>query len=201
MPNEKRNRGTSPRVELPDELILAAIERAELHSRSGPGVVFSTIKDHLGLPRGSGSGRLLRPRVRDMEARKLVRQYREHSCQIWTLTRKGRSRLDAARQAQQLGELPESPQHRFWREARSIANERLNEFREELSDGIGEAKSLLAASERSSAEWFALAERLEAACSQLSSANYCLHEWAEPTDAARDTAWRNIYWGRAKIAS
>lgn len=196
MPEKKCNRGAAPRPELPDELILAAIERAELHGRSGQGALFSTIKEHLGLPRGSGSGRLLRPRVRDMEARKLVRQFRENSCQIWTLTRKGRSRLDAARQAQQLGELPEAPQHRAWREARSIASERLNEFREDLSDAVEEVKSLFAASERSSEAWFALGERFGTACARLGMATYCLHEWPEPTDAARNTAWRNarVWW-------
>ena len=191
MPEKKRNRGAAPRPELPDELILAAIERAELHGRSGPGASFSTIKRHLGLPPGSGSGRLLRPRVRALEAAKLVRQFRVSGCDVWTLTKKGRSRLDAARQAQQLAELPEAPQHRAWREARSSASEHLSEFREELSDAVEEAKSLLAASERSSEEWSALGERLGAACSRLSMAIYCLHEWVEPTDAVADAGRRN----------
>jgi hypothetical protein len=34
--------------------------------------------------------------------------------------------------------------------------------------------------------WFALTERLQAACSQLGSATYCLSEWAEPDDASPD---------------
>jgi hypothetical protein len=45
---------------------------------------------------------------------------------------------------------------------------------------------LLAASERSSDEWFVLGERLSAACKRVGSATHCLHEWAEPTDAVAD---------------
>ena len=184
MPEDKRH--TTQGLELQDEMILAAIERAELHSTRPPGVLFSTIKEHLGLPPGSGSGRVLRPKVRGLVEAKLVRHFKRNGCEVWTLTSRGQSRVAAARQAEQLGELPEAPQHRAWREAQSLASEQLAEFRDELSDALEEGKSLLFAPERSSEAWFLLGKRLEEACSRIGTAMHCLYEWAEPTDAAAD---------------
>lgn len=188
MPNKKPTRGSVPRgSDLPDEMILAALERADLHAYRKPGVLFSTLKEHLGLPRGSGSGRILRPRIRALQAEKLVQQAKMSGCEVWMLTDEGHAHLEAARQAHQLLPLPESPQHRKWREARDQAKERIGEFRERLLMTLKDAEALLAASSATSSDdWFLLGERMGEDCSRLGSATYCLSEWAEPNDTTAD---------------
>jgi hypothetical protein len=172
-----------PEDALSDALILAAIERAEHHMlRKERGALYGTVVDHLGLPRHSGTGRRLRPRFRELEAAGLVESFRQHNCVLWTLTRRGRERLKAAEPVA----LPESPQHRLWRESRSKAAERIAEFRKELRNVLKEARTLLGDRETPSEAWFELGERLQRACSLLGSATHCLHEWPEPSDEKPD---------------
>jgi hypothetical protein len=177
---------------IPDDLILAALERAELHTpRAEPGVMYSVIVDHLGLRMGSATGRVLVPRLAALEDADLVAGRKQHSVIKWQLTREGREKLEAARADARLGELPESPQHRHWREAHAAATQRIGRFRASLRRSLIEAIALLARSEADSAAWSQAGERLEQECRRLSSATYCLQEWAEPSDAAADTDDRN----------
>jgi DNA-binding PadR family transcriptional regulator len=173
-------------------LILAALERAELHTpRAEPGVMYSVIVDHLGLRMGSATGRVLVPRLAALEEADLVTGRKQHSVIKWQLTRKGREELGAARGAGSVGELPESPQHRHWREAHAAATQRIGGFRASLRRSLIEAIALLARSEADAAAWSQAGERLAQECSRLSSATYCLQEWAEPSDDAADTDDRN----------
>jgi hypothetical protein len=95
--------------------------------------------------------------------------------------------LDNAREARDIGALPESPQHRAWREARAIAGERIDDFRQELQAALGEAAGLLDAHETANSDtWQAIGERLVHACRRMESASYCLLEWQEPDDAHGD---------------
>jgi hypothetical protein len=108
---------------------------------------------------------------------------------VWGLTDSGRKRLTAIRRAGTLERLPESPQHRVWREARTEAAERIGNFREQLRDTLNRATRMLdARDETESDTWRDLGEQLMYGCRRLASATYCLREWAEPDDANADTA-------------
>lgn len=172
-----------PEDALSDALILAAIERAERHMvRQERGALYGVVVDHLGLPRHSGTGRRFRPRLKELEATGIVESFRQHSCVVWTLTPKGQERLKAAGPVT----LPESPQHRVWRESRSRATERMAGFRKELRDALRDARALLGNREASSDEWFELGERLHRACSLIGCATHCSREWLEPSDDEPD---------------
>lgn len=172
-----------PEDALSDALILAAIERAERHMpRKERGTLYGTVVDHLGLPRHSGTGRRLRPRFKELEAEGLVESFRRNSCVVWTLTPKGQERLKDAGPVT----LPESPQHRRWRESRLKAVERMAAFRKELRDALREAGALLGDREAPSDAWFELGERLQRACSLIGSATHCSREWTEPSDEEPD---------------
>jgi hypothetical protein len=174
-------------IKLPsDELLLAAIERAERH-RARRGVHLAIIKEHLGLPSGSWSTRQLRPQRDRLEATGLIEQFRACGLVVWSLTKKGHQRLADARRAHGILQLPESPQHRTWRAAHREAEERIDEFREDMRERLNTAISLLDAGDGTGSEsWRATGERLQYACQRLESATYCLHEWKEPDDSVAD---------------
>jgi hypothetical protein len=176
-----------PEGPLSDALILAALERAELHrGRDEPGVLYATVVGHLGLPMGSATGRRLRPRFRELEASGLIRSFKRHGSVVYTLTERGRKRLDADRRAGAVGELPESPQHRAWRDARDGSERRIAEFRAALQTLLDEAAALFVDDAAPSESWFLLGERLQRASVWMGSATHCLREWAEPDDARAD---------------
>jgi hypothetical protein len=82
--------------------------------------------------------------------------------------------------------LPESPQHRHWREARAAAERRIAGLRDDLRAALAEGGILLADDGTDSEAWFVFGERFAEACKRLGSATYCLREWAEPSDDAAD---------------
>jgi hypothetical protein len=167
----------------PDALILAAMRRAELHNpREEPGVLYATVVAHLGLPMGTATGRRLRPRFRELEAAGLIAPVRRHGLTLYTATRGAQRLLRAAGEVA----LPESPQHRYWREARAVASERISEFRDDVRALLGDAAALLADDAVGSEEWFVIGERFASACDRLGSATHCLREWAESGDDAPD---------------
>jgi DNA-binding PadR family transcriptional regulator len=177
---------TKPTRELPsNDLILAAIERAICHQGSDrPGESLGSIKQHLGLPHNGWTTLQLRPKLEALEAAGLIEKSRRSSIDLWGLTAKGRRRLGAVRSKLTL---PESPQHRRWREARVAANERITEFRNHVRGLLDEARELLEAHpDESAATWFEISDRLHTGSWRLASAIYCLHEWQEPTDSAAD---------------
>lgn len=187
MPVHKRTH-----VELPsDELLLAAFERAERHRdpELGPGLLLATVKQHLGMPHHSGTTVALRPQLERLQADGLIRRCRQLGMVVWALTATGRERLDAARRTGKVGVLPESPQHRRWRETRALAGEQIGEFRDGLRQLLDEAVALLDAGDETDADsWAALSRRLACACKRLESASYCLREWSEPDEAHPDIA-------------
>jgi hypothetical protein len=172
-----------PEGSFPDALILAALARAELHrGRDESGAHYSSIVAHLGLTMGPSTGHKLRPRVRAMEAAGLIRSFKRHGSLAYKATPKGERVLRAAGEVV----LPESPQHRQWREAREAATERISGFRDGLRVLLDEGATLLADEATDSEAWFTLGERFGRACKRLGSATYCLREWAEPNDASAD---------------
>jgi len=176
-----------PEGEFSDALILAALERAELHhSREETGAFYPAIVAHLGLRMGPGTGRRLRPRIREMEAGGLLKTSKRLGMVLYTATPRADKLLAKARRTGELVALPESPQHRVWRESRAAAGEQIGGFREGLTTLLGEAASLLTGEAPDSEEWFVLGERLQRACSRLGSATHCMLEWAEPDEAKAD---------------
>jgi hypothetical protein len=173
---------------IPDELVLAAIERAERHRTNDvPGVPIWAITEHLDIPRRSGKARHVRSRLGAFEAAGSLESSRFRQVQIWALTPAGRRRLRRAVRAGDIPQLPESPQHRTWRRARTIAAEEMERLRRSLRKTLAVAAGLLD-SDRAvhSDRWFELAERLSMEAAQLGTAVHCLHEWAEPDERRAD---------------
>jgi hypothetical protein len=173
-------------VSPPDLVILAAVERAARHEHSDE-VSTATVIEHLGFVPEQGVTGPLRHRLDNLRNDgKLTRATRDGG-ESWILTSEGRELLDKCYEAGEVGELPESPQHRSWREARVQAALRVEGFEEELGALLDEASDLLDAAPRPhSSEWFAFSERLSPAAWRLGSAVHCFQEWVEPDDDVPD---------------
>lgn len=170
-----------------DDLLLAALDRAERHlRREGRGVLLGILKDHLDLPRHSGTTVRLRPTLDRLQQAGLIQYRRHNGLKLWTLTASGHARLNEAQQAGTLGSLPESPQHRAWAQARLVATERLPEFRADLRRLLDQADAMLDSETSGSDAWFELTDRLHEACWRYAAATYITSEWAEPDDAHPD---------------
>lgn len=162
---------------IPDAVVLAAVDRAERH-RGRPGASVGLIFEHLGIPRRS---RNARAQLGALVVFGHLRQFRAHGVEMWEITASGRTCLRRAASV----ELPESPQHRAWRNARTLAAREIDCFRGALRSAMVETTALLDGG-ASSDVWFELAERLRASARSLGSATYCLNEWAEPDDERPD---------------
>lgn len=177
----------------PDPLVLAAIDRAERHDPHGRrGVPVWGVYQHLSIPKRSGQARRVRARLEALETAGSIERSRRHGIPTWALTATGRRRLARARRAGDVPVLPESPQHRQWREARALAAQEIGRFhlaaREDVDTATGllDALAFNARPTPLSDAWFELSERLARSLRRLGSASYCLHEWAEPDDAHAD---------------
>jgi hypothetical protein len=170
-----------------DHQVLAAVERAERHhERMDEGVSRSELAEHLGFVHNGWTTRQLRPQLDALRSAGLLCDLRRNGIDLLGLTSTGRRALAKARRDGEVGELPESPQHRKWRHARTSAAERIGGFRQQVRDALDEAGTLLDTERVSSDAWFGLAGRLKTECWQLGSATYCLQEWPEPGDARAD---------------
>lgn len=171
-----------------DELVLAAIDRAERH-RAGEReeIPFWMVVAHLGFVRNSWTSRRLRPQLGGLVTHGLVSNARRKGIDVWGLTDAGRERLEVARKAGEVEELPEAPQHREWRRTREVGAERIGRFRECAKRGTEEAVVLLGSSRRVRSDaWLELADSLGQVYRQLGRATYCLYEWEEPDDETAD---------------
>ncbi len=170
---------------VPDSLVLAAIERAALHrARDTPDVPTWAIIEHLALPRRA---RRVRGQLAALEVSGLLVRSRRYGVPSWVLTSAGRRRLQRARRAGTVPVLPESPQHQAWRNARTLAAQEIERFRDGVRGCLDDATGLLRADPPAPSDaWFAVGERLQRHCWRLASATYCLREWAEPDDAHPD---------------
>jgi hypothetical protein len=175
--------------EMPDLLVVAAIERAERHSTPGRvGIPVWAILEHLDLPRRSALARHVRTRLTELESTGVLTQARRHSVPAWTLTPTGRGRLTRARRAGTLLELPESPQHRAWGTARTLAEHEIERFHAAVETDAEALSEFLAPKDTTTLSdvWLVMGERLYKSLRRLGSATYCLNEWAEPDDAHAD---------------
>jgi ribosome-binding protein aMBF1 (putative translation factor) len=188
---------------VPVVLVLVAVDRAERHrvpKVDAPGVPVWSVLEHLGTPRRSRRAREVRARLDELVAAGSLERLRRHSVTVWTVTRAGRRRLARARRAGRLPVLPESPQHRAWRDAQELAGKRIDGFRLDVLEELEHAGELLdadmaVAAGRVAPEvlggslsdgWLEMAERLQRACRRLGSASHCLWDWREPDDTRAD---------------
>lgn len=196
--SRKRSNGTKSRMsrarpfEPPsDALILAAVDRAERHRPPHlvevPGVLFAEVVEHLGLVHSPWTTRRVRPHVERLHEAGLLGRSRRDGSYKWSLMPAGRRRLAAARRKGDLGELPESPQHRAWREAREEAKRRIGGLRDDVQKALRDGDALLDVEHVVGSDaWFDVADRLKQACWRLGSATHCLYEWSEPDDRRVD---------------
>jgi hypothetical protein len=193
MPIPPHGDSRPPVREQPREaLVLAAVERADRHrppprpgSTAPAGARVADVVEHLG-PAHPGRPRPaeLRRTLAGLAAAGLFEAARRHGVEVWALSPRGRRRLRASGAT---AELPESPQHRAWRHARTDAAQELPRFRAALAEDLAAARELLAAEPPPASDaWLELAERLHSHARLLGSAQHCLREWPEPSDAAAD---------------
>jgi hypothetical protein len=173
-------------VPVTDGFVLAALARAELHEQEAE-VLTSALMGHLGFKWAPSTNRLFFPRLEELRKAGLLTSVERRGEPYWSLTSVGRDRLAREREAGEIGELPESPQHRAWRHAREEAGVRIDGFRHEQTEALEAADELLNRYGPSlSQEWLDLSERLYWSTWHLASAIHCLHEWVEPDDEAPD---------------
>jgi hypothetical protein len=177
----------TPAAELSDQLLLAALERAERHQRrEGQGVLLATLKDHLGLPHHSGTTVRMRPQLDRLQDTGLIQYGRHGGLKLWKLTDRGRGRLKRARRFGETVALPESPQHRKWATARRMAEEQITQLRADLRRTLDQATTMLDTETTTSDAWFEMIPRLNDACRRVAIATYTLCEWVEPDDSRPD---------------
>ncbi|HEY4451821.1 MAG TPA: hypothetical protein VGN13_09540 [Solirubrobacteraceae bacterium] len=188
MSRQQPVRGDSGPARPDDPLVLAAVQRASLHrhgaSREAP---ISSILAHLTIARRSGAAHYVRRRIDVLVAAGELASVRRHGVIAWAPTRQGEQRLRRLRDAGEAPVLPESPQHRAWRNARTAAGAEIERFRRRLAGLLAEAGELLSAEPPAVSDaWLELGEQLRTACRLLGSATHCLSEWDEPDDALAD---------------
>lgn len=188
-----------------DALILAATDRAERHSgQETPGVLLSAIAEHLGIDWSSVASRRLRPLIdRLTKAVGWLEHHHVHGLDRWAITPAGLDQLRVALDEGIAGELPESPQHRAWREARARAERRLGVLHANVVAALAELETLAKASPPApSAAWRARVEPTTKAIEQLALAIEYLHEWPEPGDREADLhpiSGRPRRWGVSRL--
>ena len=178
---EEAGQELSPYTEVSDTLIFAAVERGALHEGEDEAST-SALTAHLGFRWEPDTNRPLWSRLEGLRRAGLLTVIERRGEPFWSLTDVGRERLASEREAGEVDDLPESPQHRAWRHARVKAAERIEGFGSDLLDAVEETYSLTYQPQSPmSEEWFELSERL-----RLASATYCQNEWAEPDDESPD---------------
>jgi hypothetical protein len=184
--SEEGGQELGPYTEVEDSLIFAAVERAVLHEQEDE-VSTSALTAHLGFRWEPDTNRPLWSRLEGLRRAGLLTVIERRGEPFWSLTDVGRERLASAREVGEVDDLPESPQHRAWRHARTKAAVRVEGFRSDMYDVLQAAGDLIGQYRPTmSKEWFDLSERLRLTSWRLASATYCLTEWMEPDDEDPD---------------
>jgi hypothetical protein len=172
--------------------VLAALARAELHARRWYPQL-SDIAHHLGWRYSGAATRRLRPHLERLSAAGLVAAVEppayKMSSQKWVTTDAGRRRLASSPPV----ELPESPQHRRWRQDRDVAAWARDAARREAWVLIEELEDLLAGRPEArpilSEGWaYRASRRFEEAFRDYALATRMWEQWPEPSDLAADDA-------------
>jgi hypothetical protein len=172
----------NPSKQVPESLVLAAIERAVRH-RERETTPSWEVYAHLGFPNRSGGARAARRQLDALTEAGVLERSRRHGVEVWSLTPAGRRRLPATGGV----ELPESPQHAAWRSAHALAAQKIERFTDAARAALGESLALIESSAPASSDaLFEAADRLGSVLRRLGSASYCVYEWAEPSDEHSD---------------
>lgn len=173
-----------------DDVLLAATRRAVLHDPRGRGhVPIWVLLEHLDVPRRSARASAVRERLTKLEQRGWIERRSAHGVPMWALSRAGTRRLGRAERSGAPLALPESPQHRAWRQARALASQEIDRFAAELQRACDDAATLQQSERREpvrSDAWLELGARMARDCRLLASARHCLSEWPEPREAGPD---------------
>lgn len=127
-----------------DDLMLAAIDRAQRHGDSwlGQYTRVSDIAAHLAMPWHGGTSRGLTPiMIRLADGPGWVERSYRRGVAVWRLTDAGKKRLAEALERGVAP--PESPQHRTWCQARDNATQHLPGLRSQARDLLKEMTALL----------------------------------------------------------
>lgn len=182
-PEQVASHELSPYRPVTDGFILAAVERAELHEQEGE-VLTSVLMAHIGFEWAPPTNRLFFPRLDELRQAGLLTSTERRGEPFWSLTSVGRERLDKEREAGEVGDLPESPQHRAWRHARVEAALRIEQFKHSVGKAWEATNEHLSRYHPpKSSEWFELSEHLRFVTWRVGSATHCLEDWMEPEDA------------------
>lgn len=172
---------------VPESLVLVAVERAQRHESSCVGPVAMTrIAQHLGFAPGAYTTRNLRPLLSTLVQAGALEHLRRFSRDQWALTSAGRRRISRARAREDQLELPESPQHRLWRQQHTRALEGMAEYRRRLREALEQAAAMIDDGRVDSEAWLTMTKRLKVRSELFGSAIHCAREWAEPDDGDRD---------------
>jgi hypothetical protein len=184
--SEEAGHELGPYTEVADTLIFAAVERAALHEQEDEVSTFA-LTAHLGFRWEPDTNRPLWSRLEGLRRAGLLTVIERRGEPLWSLTDVGLERLASAREAGEVDDLPESPQHRAWRHARTEAAVRVEGFRSDMYNVLQEAGDLIGQDRPvTSRECFELGERLRLASWRFAAATYCQNEWAEPEDDRPD---------------
>lgn len=104
---------------------------------------------------------------------------------MWAVTSAGR-RLIARDRRRAWALLPESPQHRSWREAHELAERQLDPLVAQLRGVIASTVALIDEDTHDYSAFVSAGRELRNACWSVGGAMYCLFEWAEPEDGRAD---------------
>lgn len=179
-----------------DEQIIAAVDRAADHSAYGwqreqaPGAAFAKqVAEHLDLPISGPGSRWLTKQLRRLAAADMLDQvdvgrgYRD----LYAVTVEGDAWLAELARGGTPVELPESPQHRLWREQRASSLRDLPQMRRDARDALAAVEGLLDREEDGAAasgefdDPGAPVRALARALDALGQAAYWLREAEEPS--------------------
>ena len=189
-----------PSVPVSDERLLLAIGRAWDHiAPERTRLHRSQIARHLGFVHNGATTRRLRPQIEKLKRGGYLEEFCKRGARYLRPTGRGERRIAALRRSGDQEPLPESPQHREWRQARNLADERVEEILAELDRALDQARAVRRVSiediDGGSKEVRAMGKRLEARFHLLAIAVYCLFEWPEPEEDACDKShcgWQDL---------
>jgi len=167
--------------------MLAAVRRAERHSHShAGGASWSEIAGHLGWHQRTPRIGETKDQVDGLVAAGVLERSQSAGQNRWSVTSKGRGRLQRARAQEKLPGLPEAPQHHVWRRANEDAKERIDGLTHQVQQTLKRAQRLMKSGKGAAREWAELSITLRRQCGQLAWAIYCTREWPEPDDTDAD---------------
>ncbi len=176
---------------VPDLTMLAAVERAGRHTRHPDK---RTIARLLGFRFSGAASRSIEKQLERLEAAGVVaRKPGRRGREDWLLTDPGRDRLQGRRG--DIEPLPESPEHRQWRQCRALAADQLDDAAAKALEALGGAETTIrrrATGDHTATDVAFIQRLLEWRLRRLGVVLYCLRDWPEPDDDVADRSKRPL---------